>query len=85
MLEHAYEGDIQPEEKNKMEFDFVKQNIQELEGRMLTIVEAVVEKDRQKATKDLVKDAFSAKYNWIWEFCHILDLEDPKTLATTPR
>lgn len=73
-IEHAYEGDTHPELKNKMEFPFVRDNIKELEGRMLTLIEAVVEKDRQKATKDIVRDTFSQKYDWLWEYSYIVDL-----------
>jgi len=77
-IQHAYEGETHPEQKNELDFLFVRDNIKELEGRMLTLIEAVVEKDRQKATKDIVRDQFSAKYNWLWEYAHVIDLlENP--------
>lgn len=77
-IEYAYENQSGVPPRNKMEYQFVYDNLKELEGRMLTIAEATVDKDKQKATKDIIRDAFSTKYNWLFEFCCILDLEEIK-------
>lgn len=75
-VEYAYEGEQHIPAKNTMEFEFVRDNIKELEGKMLTLIEAVVDTDRQEATKDIVRDAFTTKYNWLWEYCYIVEPAD---------
>lgn len=75
-IEYAFQDTTNIPEKNTMHFEFVRDNLKELEGRMLTIVEATVEKDRQKATKDIIRDAFTAKYDWLFEYCFIVDISE---------
>lgn len=65
------------EAKNTLTFEFIKSNIQELEGQMLTLIDAVIEdKERRKATKDLARRAFSEKYDWLWEATYIVDVDE---------
>ena len=79
---HAYNMDVLEREeagilpKNEMSYDFVRDNLKNLEGQMLTIAEAIVEKDKLKATKDLIRNSFSDKYDWLFEFTHICNLEE---------
>lgn len=77
-MKYAYEDVQDIPVKNEMSYQFIFDNLKELEGRMLTVAEATVDKDKQKATKDIIRDAFSVKYNWLFEYCHVVDLEENK-------
>lgn len=60
-----------------MDFSLVSQQIKWLMGEVLTVVEATMTNDRQlKATKDIIKDKFSAKLNWIFELCGMPQSQD---------
>ncbi len=64
------------EEKNLFSFMFAKQNIQHLEGRMLSIIDAViVDKQQRKSVKDLVRNEFSNKYDWLWEAAYMVNVD----------
>lgn len=61
---------------NYFNFQFVKQNMQHLEGVMLTIAEATsADKEQRKATKDLIRESFAQKYNWLFEAAHLVDVD----------
>lgn len=53
-----------------MDFSLISQQVKWLMGEVLTVTEAVIDDERKlKATKDLIKDKFSAKLSWIYELC----------------
>ena len=75
---NAYETELPDDIKaiNYFDYFFVKDNFTHMEGRMLTIVESVLsDKEQRKAVKDLVKNEFANKYNWIFEAAHLVDVD----------
>ena len=56
-----------PEGKNAFKLSFVSDNLSHLLGEILTIVDASLEGERNKAFKDLVKSKFHEKQNWFVE------------------
>jgi len=49
--------------------------VRDLQGKILTVIDAtMVDKDRAKYVKDIIREAFSTKANWIYEMS-IRDLE----------
>ncbi len=63
------------DEKNLFSFMFAKENIQHLEGRMLTIIDAVIaDKEQRKSVKDLVRNEFGNKYDWLWEAAYMVNV-----------
>jgi len=68
-------ADIEP--INYFNYDFVKGIVKDQQGRMLTIIEAVVvDPEQRKAAKDLVRDSFTQKLNWIFESAHFVEVEE---------
>lgn len=48
--------------------DTVRAQLSHVQGKILTIVEAVIEDERQlKATKDLINNAFSNQLSYVWQ------------------
>lgn len=75
-----YKGDVANEEEvswkipavkeQKLSYWEIRKLVSHLEGEILTIIDATIsEKIQNKAMKDLVKDKFSSKINWIYELC----------------
>ncbi len=68
-------GGIQPFEMDKSKdveyafrWAFMRKHFHHLQGEILTILDAVVEDDRRlKATKDLAREKFSSKIDWLLE------------------
>ena len=54
-----------PSSKNAMKYNFVESNIRDLEGKVLTVIDAVLEGQQNKATKDIIKEKFSDKMQWL--------------------
>lgn len=53
---------------NAFTLEFVFGNLQDLEGKMLTIVDACIsERQQNKAIKDLVRKEFGKKISWFGE------------------
>ena len=62
-----------------LSYDIVEHNLRNLQGQVLTILEAVLPKGSQlDATKDLVKDKFNNKLTWFF------DLYGDSTKKETP-
>jgi hypothetical protein len=69
--------DLVREEERALRFSMVSRHLRWLQGEVLTVLEAAIDDDRKlKATKDLVKDKFSAKISWVYELCGRPDSED---------
>lgn len=57
-------------EKAVMEYSLIEQQIKWLMGEILTVIDATIDDERKlKAVKDIIKDKFSNKLNWIYELC----------------
>lgn len=57
----------------------VNDNISHLLGKVLTVIDASTEGDKNKAIKDLLRKTFEETQNWIWEMgCHKKDPTTPK-------
>jgi len=68
--EPAHKAELIRGEYAVMDFSLISQQIKWLMGEVLTITEAVIDDERKlKATKDIIKDKFSNKLNWIYELC----------------
>lgn len=66
--------DIEP--INQFTYFFVKGLIQDLQGKMYTLVEATVSDPTQrKAAKDIVRDHIHAKLNWLFEAAHFVEVD----------
>lgn len=52
---------------NAFKLDFVRENISHLLGEILTVIDASLEGEKNKAVKDLIKDKFSKKQDWFSE------------------
>ncbi len=56
--------------ENYMRFSLVSRHLRWLMGEILTIAEASIDNEtRLKATKDLIRDKFSSKLDWMYELC----------------
>ena len=54
--------------ENYFRYSFVARHLRWLMGEVLTIIDATIDDERKlKATKDLVKDKFSSKMDWIYQ------------------
>ena len=55
------------------DWNFSSFHLQHLMGEVLTIVDATIDDDRKnKATKDLIKNRFKAKLDWLFEQANLL-------------
>lgn len=55
--------------RNALKGWLITDNIYDLMGKVLTIVDAATEGDKNKAIKDLIKDVFHKKHEWLCELC----------------
>lgn len=47
---------------------FVNAHLSHLMGEVLTVIDATIDEERKlKATKDLIRDKFSSKMDWLYE------------------
>ena len=66
--------DIEP--INNFSYFFVKGIVQDLQGKMMTLVEATVsDQVQRKAAKDIVRDHMHAKLNWLFESAHFVEID----------
>jgi hypothetical protein len=57
--------------KTPLDYDVIETQVKFLQGKVLTVVDAVIVEPRQlKATKDLMNKMFSEQLNWIAELCY---------------
>lgn len=56
-----------PEGKNAFKLGFIQDNLSHLLGEILTVIDASLDGDKNKAVKDLLRDKFSHKQNWFSE------------------
>lgn len=61
---------MEPNGKNALKAPFVNTTISNLLGEILTIIDASVEGEKNKALKSLIRTAFSDKQNWITELSY---------------
>lgn len=61
-----------PENKEVLAFryDFVQDNLNNLLGQVLTVVDASVDGEKNKAVKDLIREKFHSKMGWFGEVAH---------------
>jgi len=70
------ESGVEIEPINHFNYLFVKGIVQDLQGKMLTTVEALIsDPEQRKASKDLVRDMFHTKLNWLFESAHFIDVD----------
>lgn len=75
-------GNYTPDGKNAFKLGLVADNLNHLMGEVLTVVDAAVEGERNKAIKDLIRRAFSDKHQW---FCELAWKEqEPEGAAHSP-
>lgn len=75
--------DIEP--INQFTYFFVKGLIQDLQGKMMTLVEATVtDPTQRKAAKDIVRDHIHAKLNWLFESAHFVEVDTNYPHEITP-
>lgn len=70
--------------KYALKAEFVTQNLQHLEGKILTIIDAsIAEPTQNKALKDLIRNEFSDKWSWIFRVASgaVENLDDPDMLV----
>lgn len=61
---------------NHFDYFFVKGTVKDLQGRMLTTVEAIVsDPEQRKAAKDVVRNIFHDRLNWIFESAHFVEVD----------
>jgi predicted kinase len=61
---------------NQFSYYFVKGLIQDLQGKMLTLVDATVSDPIQrKASKDIARDHINTKLNWLFESAHFVEVD----------
>ena len=66
--------DIEP--INHFNYSFVKGLVQDMQGKMLTTVEAITnDKEQRKAAKDLVRNMFNTQLNWLFESAHLVKVD----------
>lgn len=56
-----------PEVRNAFKLGFVNENLSHLLGEVLTVIDACMTGDQNKATKDLMRRSFSDKQSWFSE------------------
>ena len=56
-----------PDGVNAFKLGFVSDNLSHLLGEVLTVIDASLEGDKNKAVKDLIRSKFSSKQNWFSE------------------
>ncbi len=67
MKKNELRQDITPNGVNAFKLNLVSDNLSHLMGEVLTVIDASVEGERNKAMKDLIKRAFSDKQGWFSE------------------
>lgn len=78
--------DIEP--INYFDYDFVKGTVKDLQGRMLTFVEAIVsDPEQRKGAKDTIRYIFNNRLNWIFEAAHLVEVDTnyPHSIIPIPR
>lgn len=63
---------------NALKLFLISDNISHLQGEILTIVDACTEGDKNKAMKDLIKDKFNSKLDWICQLAYKRELASDK-------
>lgn len=48
-------------------FDLVSRHLRWLQGEVLTVIDAAIDGEKNKAIKDLIKDKFSSKIDWMYQ------------------
>ena len=61
---------------NAFKISLIGKNLNDLQGKILTIIDASVEGDKNKAIKDLIKREFSDKHDWFYELSYVEQLAD---------
>lgn len=62
---------------NHFSYFFVKGLVQDLQGKMLTLVEATVtDATQRKAAKDIVREHVNSKLNWLFESAHFVEVDE---------
>lgn len=57
--------------RTKLEYEAIETQVSFLQGKVLTVIDAILSDERQlKATKDLIKSAFSEQLSWIGQLCY---------------
>lgn len=71
-----------PHELNALKIWLVSENISALLGDVLTIIDASTEGDKNKAIKDLIRNSFSKRQDWLFELS--LKRQMPEGQGHTP-
>lgn len=59
-------------EVRQLDYPSIQSQIQFLEGKVLTVIEAsITNAGQQKAVKDLIKKMFSEQLSWIADLCFV--------------
>jgi len=64
-------------EERELGYTAIHAQISFLMGKVLTIIDASLPEGKQnKCVKDLIKDAFSSKLDWIYQLCGLPETND---------
>jgi len=64
-------------EEKELGYKAIAAQISFLLGKVLTIIDASIEDEqRNKAIKDLIRNAFSDKLDWIYQLCGLPEIND---------
>jgi hypothetical protein len=59
-----------PTKRTPLDYEAIESQVSFLQGKVLTVIDAAILDERQlKATKDLIKSAFSEQLSWIGQLC----------------
>ena len=68
---------ISEAEEKELGYTAIHAQIRFLMGKVLTIIDACIEdKQRNKAIKDLIRNTFADKLDWIYQLCGLPELKE---------
>jgi hypothetical protein len=69
--------------EKKLEYYVIDTQLNHLMGKILTIIDsAIIDKNQNKAIKDLVRDKFNKKRDWIYQLCGLPNKCQPEMPET---
>lgn len=73
------------EGRNAIKYWVVNENLSTLLGEILTVVDASTEGDKNKAMKDLIRNSFSKRQDWIFELAWKEERDNDTASDNNPR
>lgn len=50
-----------------MRYEFIEHNLKDLQGKILTVIDAALDGEKNEAVKNIINDRFGDKFQWLYE------------------